>query len=137
MKVRCEYNNIFDLDDKSTVERLKKYIRLSDGQLNIEKNKEYFVYGIIFRDNAPWYYLCLDMDDEYPTPYPSDLFSVTDGRLSPCWRLSVIIHSDGSVMSSIIFKEWSKDSSFYERLVDGDPKAIEIFEKYRELINKE
>ena len=53
MKVLCEINNILELDDSSTVERLKKYIRLSDGQLNIKKSKEYCVYGILFRDNSP------------------------------------------------------------------------------------
>ncbi|UTZ25492.1 hypothetical protein HB761_01275 [Vibrio campbellii] len=137
MKVLCEINNILELDDSSTVERLKKYIRLSDGQLNIEKNKEYCVYGILFRDNSPWFYLCLDEDDEYPTPYPTELFNIVDGRQSSFWRLSYASYPNGVVTSSIVFDEWSKDTSFYERLLDDDPEAIKLFRKYRSLMDKE
>ena len=136
MKVLCTINNIFDLRDSVTVERLKKYIRLSDGQLNLEKDKEYCVYGVLFRDNSPWFYLCLDDDDESPTPYPTELFDITDGRFSSYWRLSTEAYPDG-VMSSMVFDEWANDSSFYERLVEGDSSAIEVFANYRELMNEE
>ncbi len=137
MKVLCEINNILELDDNSTVNRLKQYIHLPDGQLNLEINNEYCVYGILFRDNSPWYYLCLDEDDEHPTSYPAELFNVTDGRLSSYWRISEKIYPNGAVMSSIVFEEWSKDSSFYERLIDDDPEAICLFGKYRKLMDNE
>ncbi len=135
MKVLCTINNIFDLKDNSTVERLKKYIRLSDGQLNLEKSKEYCVYGVLFRDNSPWYYLCLD-DDESPSPYPAELFDIVDGRPSLYWRLSTVTYPEG-VMSLMVFDEWAKDPSFYENLVEDDPSAIRVFANYRELMNKE
>ncbi|WP_299371609.1 hypothetical protein [uncultured Kiloniella sp.] len=137
MKVLCEINNILKLDNSSTIDRLKKYIRLSDGVLNIEKSKEYCVYGIIFRDNSPWFYLCLDEDDEYPTPYPAELFSIVDGHQSSFWRLSYISYPNGEVTSLLVFEEWSKDISFYERLLDDDPKAIKVFRKYRSLMDEE
>lgn len=130
MKVVCEQNNILELTDSSSVERIKKYIFLSDGQLNLEKSKEYCVYGIVFRDNSPWYYLCLNEDDESPTAYPSELFKITDGRLSSYWRLS-------AKESSLVFDEWAGDSSFYERLVEDDPSAIEQFKSYQILMDKE
>jgi len=130
MKVICEINNIYELDDSSAIERIKKYILLSDGQLGIEKNKEYCIYGIVFRDSAPWYYLCLDEDDESPTAYPSELFRIIDERLSSYWRLSV-------TESSIVFEDWANDLSFYERLVDGDPSAKEQFKSYQFLMDNE
>lgn len=130
MKVVCEINNILELSDDSAIERIKKYVFLSDGQLNLEKNREYCVYGIAFRDNSPWYYLCLGEDDESPTAYPADLFKITNGRLSSCWRLS-------AQESSLVFEEWANDSSFYERLVDDDPSAIEQFKSYQDFMNKE
>lgn len=37
MKVLCVFDNFHNLDDVSTIERLKKYIYLSDGQLNVKK----------------------------------------------------------------------------------------------------
>jgi hypothetical protein len=136
MKVLCAINNIFEIKDAVTLDRMKKYIHLSDGQLDLEKSVEYCVYGIIFRDNSPWYYLCLDEDDESPSPFPADLFKVTDDSLSSYWRLSSQSFTDG-VISSMVFDEWANDSSFYERLIDGDPLAIELFKKYQDLMNKE
>lgn len=136
MKVLCAINNIFDIEEGVKLDRIKKYIHLSDGQLNLEKNVEYCVYGIVFRDNSPWYYLCLDEDDESPTPYPSELFKIVDGRLSSYWRISTEGSTNG-VISSMVFDEWANESSFYERLVDGDPSAIELFKNYQSLMNKE
>src|SRR5690606_41642911 len=104
MKVVCESNNLLDFNDHFSVERVKKYISLSDGQLNLEKNKDYCVYGIVFRDNSPWYYLCSD-DDQSPTAYPAELFRITDGRLSSYWRVS-------PQESSLVVGEWAKDRSF-------------------------
>jgi hypothetical protein len=130
MKVVCETNNIFELPDSCAVERINKYILLTDGQLNLEKNKEYCIYGIVFRGNSPWYYLCLDEDDESPTAYPFELFKITDGRFSSYWRLS-------TKESSIVFEEWANDLSFYERLVDGDSSAREQFKSYQSLMDNE
>lgn len=137
MKVFCKTNNIFDLVNTYTIDRLKKYISLSDGQLNLELNTEYVVYGILFRDNAPWYYLCLYEDDEYPSPFPADLFDISDGRLSSYWKLLFVKQREGEVLSSLVFNEWRKDPSFYERLIDGDPEAVKLFTKYRQLLDHE
>lgn len=137
MRVCCDESNIFNLESDAVIERLKKYIRLSDGQLNIEKGKEYCVYGILFRDNSPWFYICLDEEDDYPTPYPAELFRVVDNNYSSFWKLSFVSFPSGQVCSSIVFDEWSKDTSFYERLLDDDPEAISVFRKYRSLMDKE
>lgn len=130
MKVVCEHNNILELSDSSAIQRIKKYVFLSDGQTNLEKNKEYCVYGITFRDNFSWFYLCLNEDDESPTAYPAELFKITDGRLSSYWRLS-------TQESSLVFDEWANDPNFYERLVDDDPSAVKQFKSYQGLMNKE
>jgi hypothetical protein len=130
MKVVCEISNIFDLDDGSVLDRVKRYILLSDGQTNLVQNEEYCVYGIAFRDNHPWYYLCLGEDDDSPTAYPAELFKIIDGKLSSYWMLS-------TEESSIVFEEWANDSSFYERLVDDDPTAIAQFKRYQTLMNNE
>ena len=137
MKVACKINNIFDLKDSFTIERLKKYISLSDGQLNLEKNNEYCVYGVLFRDNSPWYYLCLDDDDESPSPYPAELFDIIDGRTSSYWRLATHYSSTLNVFSGFVIPDWSQDESFYENLIDGDPKRQATFSKYRKLMDKE
>jgi len=136
MKVLCTLNNIFEVKDVDAVDRMKKYIHLSDGQMELEKNVEYCVYGIVFRGSAPWYYLCLDEDDECPSPYPAELFIVTDERLSSYWRISTEALING-VLSSLVFEEWAKDSSFYERLINDDSSALELFKRYQCLMDQE
>lgn len=44
---------------------------------------------------------------------------------------------DSEILSSLVFDEWAKDPSFYERLIDEDSEAIELFGKYRCLMNQE
>ena len=124
MKIKCIENNFLRLNDKSVVKKIKKYFYLSDGNVNLIINKKYIVYGIMFRENHPWFYICIDDEDEYPTAYPMDLFEIIDDKLSEYWRLSIR-------ESSFVFEEWANDSTFYERLVDGDPVAIKQFVDYR------
>ena len=130
MKVLCTNDNFLELTDPSALERIKKYINLPDGQLNLKRGAAYTVYGLVFRDNAPWYYLCYDEEDTWPKPYPAELFRITDPRLSSCWRLS-------TERPEIVFEEWAADRSFYERLLDGDPSAKERFSFYRKLMDQE
>lgn len=73
MKVRCIVNNLnSDKLSPETLTRLKRYISLPDGELDLEIGKEYVVYGIEFWDNCPWLYLCPDDYDEYPIPVAAD-----------------------------------------------------------------
>lgn len=137
MKVICKINNIYELQDEGKIARLKKYIRLSSGQLNIEIDSTYVVYGIVFRDNAPWYYLCPFEDDDCPNPFPAELFDVVENSLSRYWQLSTSDHGEGKVFSTLVFMEWAIDTSFYERLVDDDPQAVKIFLKYKQLMHQE
>lgn len=140
MKVLCKLDNFLELDDKLMIERIKKYINLSDGQLDLEKNREYNVYGVEFRDNAPWYYLCIDDEDD-PVQFPADLFEVTDKRMSTYWRLSfasyISYKNTLETQSFLAFPEWAEDPTFFERFVDGDPSTIPIFQKYRKLMDEE
>lgn len=138
MKVINKITNLFELPDERVVKRLKKYIFLSDGELNLEVGKEYTVYGIIFRDNSPWYYLCAEKNDEYPTPYAADFFEITDNKLSSYWKLSIDDRNPEEVLSSLVFSEWAQENpSFYERLLDKHPESIELFVKYRKLMEQE
>jgi hypothetical protein len=137
MKVLCRINNLHEIKDNLTLDRLKRYIHLSDGQLNLKTNVEYCVYGILFRDNAPWYYLCVYESDTCPSPYPAELFNVINGRLSSYWRLSTEVSTRGGVTSSLVFEEWANDHSFYEQLIEDDSSAIELFKYYKGLMDKE
>lgn len=137
MKVICKINNLNDIYNSRLYERLRKYILMPDGEVSLEIGKEYTVYGVVFWDNSPWYYLCSEEDDEYPTPYAADFFHVTDKRLSKYWTLSTTDQGLGEILSSLVINDWANDPYFYERLIENDVDIMELFDKYRQLMDKE
>ena len=139
MKITYKTNILGSSFTAALLRRLRKYMSAPEEgeESQLEKGKEYVVYGIVFRDNSPWYYLCVDEDDEYPIPFAADFFDVSDDRLSSYWKLSAVTYDDGYVLTSLVFKEWAEDPTYYERLIDDDSKAIKLFESYRRLINQE
>lgn len=137
MKVVCKINNLNGLSDERLLARLKKYISMPDGEIDLEIGREYTVYGVVFWDNSPWYYLCSEEYDEYPKPFAAEFFNVSDERLSSHWKLSAVDQGEGEILSSLVFGEWAKDPSFYERLVEDDSEAVALFGKYRQLMNQE
>lgn len=137
MKVACKVNNMNEISVPETTLRLKKYISLPDGELDLQIGKEYVVYGIEFRDNCPWFYVCIEAYDEYPKPYPADFFEIIDERLSSHWELSFKEQENKKNKSQLIFCEWAHNANFYENLVDGDDEAVATFAKYRKLMDAE
>ncbi|CAI8777906.1 hypothetical protein CVG87_27105 [Pseudomonas sp. WCS365] len=138
MKVRCIVNNLnSDKLSPETLTRLKRYISLPDGELDLEIGKEYVVYGIEFWDNCPWLYLCPDDYDEYPIPVAADFFETIDKRLSTHWQLNSKEASNSENQTQLVFSEWASDESFYENLISGEKYAEVIFDKYRKIMDAE
>ncbi|ROM73669.1 hypothetical protein BK655_27965 [Pseudomonas brassicacearum] len=138
MKVRCIVNNLnSDKLSPETLTRLKRYISLPDGELDLEIGKEYVVYGIEFWDNCPWLYLCPDDYDEYPIPVAADFFETIDKRLSTHWQLNSKEASNSENQTQLVFSEWVSDESFYENLISGEKYAEVIFDKYRKIMDAE
>lgn len=138
MKVKCIINNLnSDKLSPETLIRLKRYISLPDGELNLEIGKEHVVYGIEFWDNCPWLYLCPDDYDEYPIPVAADFFEIIDKRLSTHWQLNFKEASNRKNQAQLVFSEWATDNLFYENLISGDDHAEAIFDKYKKIMDAE
>jgi hypothetical protein len=137
MKIVCKTSNRNEFTDEGVEERLRKHIRSPGGETDLEVGKEYVVYGVVFWDNAPCYYICLEAKDTYPVPYPADYFDVIDDRLSSCWELSFEPSRNGRAASSLVFHEWAEAPRFYERLIEGDPASEKLFQEYRDRMDFE
>ena len=140
MRVVCKINSLNSLNSLNSQEllgRLKKYINIPGGEIGLAIGKEYTVYGILFRDNSPWYYLCEENHDSYPIPFAAEFFDVVDHKHSRYWYQLVAKKWKDQTLKELVFKEWVSDKSYYERLVDGDAKAVELFKKYRVLMDAE
>lgn len=130
MKVLCHLNNLNQIKDKYSAEKIRKYIHMPSGELGLEPGREYVVYGVLIRDNSPWFYIC-DEGDEYPTPYPFEQFNITDKSFPSNWELGYHI-VNGATRTELVFPEWAITPSFYENLINGCDKEVKIFNKYKE-----
>lgn len=137
MKVVCRINNLNNISDTHILERLKKYIFNPDGEIDLDIGREYKVYGVVFWDNCPWYYICPEDYDEYPKPFSAEFFDVVDDKLSPHWKLSSFSQDEYEASTSLVFDQWAKNPSFYEKLIDGDTETVDLFSKYRNLMDQE
>ena len=83
MKVRCKYNTIDDIVDQNIRNKLLQ--DKVDG-INLEKNKEYNVYGLtVFKGQM--YFLIFPYDDLFiPYTYLTYFFEVIDPRMSKYFR---------------------------------------------------
>lgn len=51
--------------------------------------------------------------------------------------MSTTIGSDGDFQTNLTIEPWASDRFFYERLIDGDNLAIDIFTRSKDLIKAE
>jgi hypothetical protein len=119
-----------------------------DTRLGLTRNRErpltvgavYRVYAITVFKGLFWYYLLDNDAASYPIWYPAPLFEVADATLSRRWIVNYLPNTfrpERIGTSVIAFAEWANDPTYYERLVDGDPGAMTVFRRERELIEGE
>lgn len=61
------------------------------------------------------------------------MFEEVDSRVSSCWRVGFRRKASASDVS-IAFEEWLSDEMFYERLIDGNDREVEVFQRYKRLL---
>ena len=137
MQIKCVHTSISEIAmnaDQQLVTYLKDSISNSDGLYGyLEKNVIYNVYGIDYGHNCSWVFICENQDDNYPMAYPFPFFKIIDSHISKYWECG--LSYDGNIF--LTFKEWLRDDMFYENLLNDSPKELEIFVKYKRLIDME
>ena len=101
----------------------------------INFDEEYTVYAITTYKEEPIYWITQD-GVEYPGGFPAILFKITDHRMSKYWECSLRFYSNESEML-FSFNEMVNDPMFHEELIDGCKDRIEVFAKYRDLMDRE
>ncbi|MCB0638501.1 MAG: hypothetical protein KDC54_17850, partial [Lewinella sp.] len=92
--------------------------------------RRYVVYGIAFRgsDGLPWYLVCENDDDGYPTPQLGEFFDLEDGSVPEGWKVAMNTNAgDFAILPS----GWADDPRFMEKLVDGETEAVTYFRSLR------
>ena len=83
-----------------------------------------------------WYFVLDDDGLAWPVWMPAPLFEVEDGSLPASWKYGYVRTGRDSQYPVISFPEWAEDRFFYERLVDGDVTAREVFQRRRREIEQ-
>jgi len=135
MKVRCISNAAKDLPKGIPPEKIWGNVAdARDRFFSLLVGKEYVVYGITIHLGYAWYYICDEDFIYYPVWNPSALFEISDGTLPSCWRVGLHSLSGSQEKTFLIaFPEWVDDQYFYDRLTDGDTKAVDVFQNYRKI----
>ena len=110
----------------------------SDRQFALAVGKDYVVYAMTVFLGHFWYYVCDENYTYYPIWNPAPLFMLVDNRVSPHWRLGFHEgNNPGEVIPILAFKEWAEDPLFYDHLTDGQKEAVEVFVRYKTLMDAE
>lgn len=103
--------------------------------------KEYTVYAVFRLFNHPCYLICNDIYDgvsyQHPMFYPATLFEVTDDTPSKYWIKRKRIFNNENNMNDIGFPDILNDEYFYGGVVEGYRKEVQIFQRWKKLIDKE
>lgn len=109
-----------------------------DARFSLHLDSEYIVYAIWIKGSEVLYFILEDERASYAKWFPSVLFQVVDGRMPSCWRYGLNIGEDVKTSNFLLaFSDWMSDPLFNENLVDGDPSAREVWERYRRQIASE
>ena len=103
--------------------------------------KEYTVYAVFILFNHPCYLICNDIYDgvsyAHPMFYPATLFEVMDNTPSKYWIKRKINFNNKDNMNDIGFPDLLNDEYFYGGVVEGYRKEVQIFQRWKKLIDKE
>ena len=138
MRVRCVSNDPGDLP-REVVEALTP----NPGAVaffaeDLTVGEEYVVHALQIRSDQVWYYLCANRGEDSPYRYPSQVFELTDPRLSRLWQFSHQRSAKTGLWTTLFaVPDWVNDLGFYERLVDGHEAERAIFKRYRFLMDEE
>jgi len=99
-------------------------------------DREYVVFAVTMFRGTAWYYVLDDDRRRWPIWKPASLFEVIDGSLPDSWIFGYFRFTHDDQYPILSFPEWAGDHSFYERLVDDEREAAEIFVRRRAEIER-
>jgi hypothetical protein len=126
--VRCRANDLGEVPESFLDER-RGFVRMSELPLTV--GRSYVVFAITNSVGGFWYYVLDDDDRGVPLLYPSAVFDVEEAVVPTGWVVGHGRSTRYGLSVAIGPVEWASDSSFYERLYDGDEVAVEAFQRMR------
>jgi hypothetical protein len=96
----------------------------------------YVVYAVGVNGPGTWLYVADDAFTDGPRQFPVTLFELEDPTVSRHWVLS-LGHDDAEQPDMLAPPEWVRERWFFNRLVDGEPRAVAIFARLKAQLDTE
>jgi hypothetical protein len=93
----------------------------------VTPGRDYHVVAITILQGHARYYIHDDDDLAWPIWTPASVFEIIDGHLPASWIVGYFRFAPDNQHPLISFPEWALDHYFYERLVDGEPDAVQTY----------
>jgi hypothetical protein len=123
MIARCLFTSLSAISDAWLQDHVREHVHQMD--IGLTPGEAYRVYGVIFRSDIAWFFLCDEAEAEYPKPYCSAFFELIDAGVPKNWKLVP------QRPALLVPAEWTQIPHFLEKLVDGDPAAAAVFARLR------
>lgn len=129
MRITCIKIDSYGLNLRDISTILTNDFDFSDGGYGLEINREYVVMGMVIYKNSPCIYYLIDVNGT-PDWFPSVLFKISDNTLPFNWCFGFYAEIvDVNIYAIWGFQELCTDDSFYDKLMDRDKDAIQVYFK--------
>lgn len=131
MKVFCISNCLDQILDERVRRRLSGSIHREFPNDDLVIGQSYAVVALSrWEDGGFRVYLHTVKDNDFPYPYPLEMFKVIEPTIPARWIASFTSESGNIVMDTLGFPEWVGNKRFYEKLIEGDLPSIEIYKRF-------
>jgi hypothetical protein len=135
MKVRCTANNLAELSPE-VQDRLRRTIHREGPDGDLCLGGMYEVIALQEFDGGLWLILDNIPQSDHPYNFPIEMFAIVDSVVRNGWSVGFEQHGRATIFK-YGFSEWVQDSSLFERLLDGDPDAVAVFQRLRSRLSQE
>lgn len=130
MRVVCTQNTLAAIAESEVRERLRRLIHMNGPITDLEIGREYAVQAVEEMWGGLWFYLHTVSVNDYPYPYPAEMFELRDNTVPAGWVVSMKVQRGSVGLKRITFPAWATDDVFYERLVDGDVETVSVYRRW-------
>ncbi|MDO8288781.1 MAG: hypothetical protein Q7T44_06135 [Parvibaculum sp.] len=132
IKVLCKINDLEQLPLGPARSRIEKLIRIEGPIDPLMIGTIYPVCAVSrWDDGGTWVYIFENSESDWPTPLPAEFFEFVETSIPEGWLVTFSQGENGTAIETICFPEWIQEEHFYERLLDGDSAAANIFERWK------
>jgi len=132
MKVQCSFNQVSNIPEIEVKNRLAESIHRNGPDDDLIEGRAYTVLALArWSDGGIRVYLHTIEESDHPYPYPLEMFEVIDPTIPANWRIGFEQRPGGIEIKLMSFPDWVEDARFYEKLVEGDERAIASYKLQR------